>query len=1164
MLIYRSDSSGGFKRAISLRAAATIFSALFFCGNLSAEPTFAQAVDFDLSSTQRTQASELPTGLVSIRVDGRLQSVSPQGALTAAERIAVIQVLASGRQSLAINSAGSAIGGQFRLNGDLYGVAQSLSIPAGVTALGDFATVRAIDVIGTLTNGGRIFAYSTSPSVTSATIQAANIVNLRSGLISTLLPNSLSDSLGASRSPFDLNLVATNSMVNAGLISSSGKLSVSNPNGPLNFNNQGGAVLAKNDVSFGSPGDVLVTSLNGVIHSELGSINIRDIAYNGSGQTILSGGNWLSHAVNIHAGEGTVNTAVENMSGLLNLSAREAHVLANTPTLSLGEVCVTGDPTYVNMGGDIRIVGTITSNESLAIVARGDILAAGPAKIVNLGHDVWMIAGAVITSASCVGCANAGSVDFPPGAITAGAINVTAAGAPGGNIDLATGNTLSSGTVIDTSNAIGSAGVVHLMALANGSVGGQILFPTNPNVASINTSGVRAGNINITAGALSGTGVVLGKVNSSGGAAGTGGNIFINTETGAAFNGGLPSCLSCMSFNASGQAIGGKTFGFISDAAIRFTNTINTGAESLFIQTGTLDISGDLITSGLFVGASGAITTGTVASTGNEAQLISNAVNLTSQTGIINVRIGDTPSTSVALRTPVDATVRGSRELHFHGIDVRGLTVQSAGDIHLSEIFAGPISVKTDRDIIFYGNYGLDSPGSSIQLVANEINLPAGTNISVSGPLAGRIDLQADVITIGGQLRANSTAPGQPGGLIQLTSPVAGAGPVRLFNNGIIEATSADNTSGVIGLNGGSQAIRASGTGTYHAGGYLGVGNLDPVTLAVTNSADFLIASSSDNFVYGDISVARPGAGTLVRYTVTPSTPPPSTGPTLPNLPAPPQPPALPPISTVMSSPPASFPVPLIELLPGGLLQVGGLQLTLSELQEFVLTRFGNDGRDSFTVILPTDQTPVNKHTDWNDENGTTAADESSSAGQNTKNKETAHVLVWLGDENADDQAGQKEQGTTLYFPTEDFVLRTSFCEVHIAAGAAVLVNVTADAVSVYDLADDSSGDVRVVAGNHFVTLEPGKQLTLSSGNDNSKSSKMNVAHRNPIKVDFRQGMNGELSDFSIPAALENSKVYSKLAASPGNAAKSALNKILKTAASVHLATAHRGRYHSP
>ena len=174
-----------------------------------------------------------------------------------------------------------------------------------------------VNVNGTLSNAGNLFLVSTSPAVQTATLNANSIWNQPGATISTVIPQSGLNGYAASNfvSGLHLNIVALQSIFNAGTISSAGSLSatagISIINAPIqtaaltaipapvmqamqnvnlqapNIANSGliASQLANISIANSINSNLIVNSLGGTIQALAGKIDITNAL-----NTTLSGG----------------------------------------------------------------------------------------------------------------------------------------------------------------------------------------------------------------------------------------------------------------------------------------------------------------------------------------------------------------------------------------------------------------------------------------------------------------------------------------------------------------------------------------------------------------------------------------------------------------------------------------------------------------------------------------------------------------------------------------------------------------------------------------------------------------------------------------------------------------------------------------------------------
>jgi hypothetical protein len=500
-------------------------------GNTPASKT----VNLDLSSTTATStignAGHLgQTGSVSINVGGTQLNVTSTTQLTPAERLAVYQVINSGQQSVVLDSQGSASGGTVTLSSHLSQELGNLVIPKGVTVI-DSTKSGSLNFSGNLTDAGTLYVTSTNPT-NHVVIDANNISVQAHGLISDVLPTGSLHGSAASQNA-SLTLAAQNNLTNAGTIINGGSLNL--VAGGATVTNSGLIKSISGDINIGSSApshDINVIATGGTFEAANGAINVRDASYTGTGNINLTGGNYLSQNLNLYSGSGTATTSVNQISGLLNINAGQAHTVVAEDTLRLGNLTLSGDPTFYNTAGSITIGGNIAVGEALSIVASQDILSTGNYSITAnngvAGFQINLIAGANITaigaSSPIVGPYTTSGTGTP----ATSTITIDGPSATGGNVSFSGNNMSISSAAVSGNNA---GGDVNVIAFANaaGTSGGQVLLSSGTTINSGGSGTGANGNISIIAGAVTGTAVTTGGLNATGGS-GAGGNITIQTS----------------------------------------------------------------------------------------------------------------------------------------------------------------------------------------------------------------------------------------------------------------------------------------------------------------------------------------------------------------------------------------------------------------------------------------------------------------------------------------------------------------------------------------------------------------------------------------------------------------------------------------------------------
>ncbi|MBX3151315.1 hypothetical protein KF728_14280 [Candidatus Obscuribacterales bacterium] len=602
-----------------------------------------------------------------------------------------------------------------------------------------------------------------------------------------------------------------------GSITARGDINLSSGNGSLT--NYGNITAGSNheyprDINITTPGkttDVNIEATGGVFRTDFGNINVRDASYKGASNINMVGGDYLSKQLNLFSGSGTIEGNVGKVTGTLNTVAGIEHFYAATEMLTIGNNCITGDPTFANTTGDIQIVGLNTFGEAVAFLANGNITADSSAQIVANGFNVYMIAGAAITVSAgpetnsvpgtAIGAGTTATVDFSNG--------------NGGSINLSTSN---AGTIIDTSSSTGNGGDIVLAARSNGTVGGYVVLDVGTTIDSSSTfADANGGSITVLAGAnpvTAAPSIQGGNFLSSAlSGTGTAGSITLVTAQPTATSG------TSITFDSFGQVIAGGpvvaqalapnaqiNIGTVTAQSFSSANTVNISAGDSVI-TGAITAANDVtISSGVSIDASSIVSGGNVFLT--TPVLINDGTITSSKTGgLITVQnaaglsLGGTGSISLtgggagailldagannalAFTTSHTLNPGASGSLTWLSEDEGG-SITIAPAITLTVNDGGTLNIGTPK-LRFLGN------GSLIDAaMASAININSG-----GGPNSLTIELPdngtATIVTTGGTISIEPT----DGMDLSFTNP-GGTGLAELNLNGgpVFTETSAAST----------------------------------------------------------------------------------------------------------------------------------------------------------------------------------------------------------------------------------------------------------------------------------------------------------------------------------------------------------------------------------
>ena len=460
----------------------------------------------------------------------------------------------------------------------------ALNLSSNSTTVIDFANSQNV-TIGDLLNSGTLVFASSNPAITSASVFSTAILNQAaanmftsaaplniSGFfpISNLVLSSASNFVnhGNISATGDLSIVAAGQIINNGSIVSQSNLNMSaaslansqilsavqNVNLQIaNIQNQGQIVSALGNINIASAaagsiasslwqnalasilGNIQINNNSGVLTAQNGSINIRDLMYAGTSELNIDGGNIVCRELNLNNGDGNIVAHLSSINGIVNTIGSCASLSVQDQNLTLGNLQISGDPTYFNNTGDITISGNIQVGAALSIIAAQNIKTTNAVSLITTtggtgqGHNIYMVAGANITAG--VGPTNS-IVTTPPitgAATTPVSIDMTAPGV-GGEIDLSASPNL---TISSSSTCLGCAGGnIVLAAFNDGAATGGLIKMASPTpttsgtrIVSSSASGA-AGNISIFAGAQKGNNVI-GELDARGSSTATAGAIRI-------------------------------------------------------------------------------------------------------------------------------------------------------------------------------------------------------------------------------------------------------------------------------------------------------------------------------------------------------------------------------------------------------------------------------------------------------------------------------------------------------------------------------------------------------------------------------------------------------------------------------------------------------------
>ncbi len=552
-----------------------------------------ESVQLDLTSSSSSVV--LDAGIIkhgssiSIDIGGQKTTFHTGDSVTPAELLAIIQAQ-SGGQTIKLDSQGQADGGSFSLNNVMSGsspvTVTGITVPQNVNATDVLSSKSSISLSGDLINYGTISEVARSGH-TSASISAQDIINESGAIITTVGHGSQSGTV-------DLGLTATQDFLNQGTILSSGALNLT-AGGSVKNIGAGAAISAVNDVTINSAsiansgtvssssGNVNLNCVSGALSmanagGTISAANAINVNPTGTGVSTVTGGDLLSQQLNLNSGTGTINVDANNLTGAINSTGNAVHVQASTKELVLGTQILTGDPTFYNNAGDIDINGNETINQSVTIIASGNVLTTtNNLSIVTTTASNQSVFPVTIIAGANVSGAGTDVTTTIPGTQATANVTVNGPSPAGGNVVLSGGftiNTAGTGATL-------SGGNVTIAAFQNGAIkdGDISIAKSTINAASGGGGGV-SGNITIVAPGI----ITLGQISG-------GGNLQV-IDSQPITNDGNP-----IVFTTSGAVLGTNfitgDFTATSGAPINVGNTGISG-NALFASRGDISLNGAL------------------------------------------------------------------------------------------------------------------------------------------------------------------------------------------------------------------------------------------------------------------------------------------------------------------------------------------------------------------------------------------------------------------------------------------------------------------------------------------------------------------------------------------------------------------------------------------
>jgi hypothetical protein len=806
--------------------------------------------NLDLSSTTATVpgSSVLGSGQAVIMVSGRPTMVNGAMDLTPAAALAASQVVNAGRQNLTLNSQLAATGGSLILSQSAANVS-SMVVPTGVSVLQGL-NANVLNIVGNLTNAGTLYLNAggggSNLAVNAGSILNSGFIGTLSGTGLNLALNAVNDIVNSGRivGGGNLGLNAGGTLTNTGSVHAANNVDLSSAAGVINHS---GHILSDSgNVSFNNATGNLNVNAFGGTTTAAGAINFRDASFMLKNDLHVEGGNWYSKEFNLNSGCGWAIGSVSDVTGVVNITAGDAHFHADTEELAMGEWTITADPVLTNTGNiDVKSLKP-KSGSDYVILAGGSITATTGALAINTSGG---------------GTLNGGNVVLAAG-VTFKGTDVTGASASGGNIDL--GFFAPGTTVIDTttSKPNGTGGHVSVIAYSNptGTFGGNINIPGN--IVTTSTGGGANGSVTIVSGATG---------NATQGQTIQVGDIRTGKDPLAATDGGLNGSGS---INIATSKFNGLVKINATTGAILSGTFLGGAPAQGAVSTGTLITNGGAvtITAGRNVNGGPAIQTGTIST---DSVVSSNrnggAVSLTS--GVLggasglNISVGDISATASGIgRKGGDVSIVSAGGLTLGQISTSGASNASGGNVLVTSPNAftyqsiaangatngGNVSLISGSDITAGAGATINASTSG-NGTAGSVLMAAGFNSSVGSTTVGTSTSSTGgnlnlALATGTGINTSAGTNGTAGNvtLLAFRGSVNGTGAYSLSNASINAAGNGTGASGDVTVLAGAVAANVANSinsdAINTAGGQSGSGN---VSLLSQQPTAFTLTKSS-------------------------------------------------------------------------------------------------------------------------------------------------------------------------------------------------------------------------------------------------------------------------------------------------------------------------------
>ena len=557
---------------------------------------------------------------------------------------------------------------------------------------------------------------------------------------------------------------------------------------------------------------------------------------------------------------GTANPTLTNgaiaINGTINVGNANILVQAGSDLTATAALTSAGGAIDLRSGAFLGVAAISAGAGSISLTSTGSTflngnLAARAGILAVSGRDIF--ANATGLSVSTGGAGDSGDAVLIAGAAftqNSSSVTVTGASATGGQIDFDF-NDVTSLTSASTS-LNGDGGNLTLVAFTGSDNSGRVLMDSTLTAITAGGNGTGSnGNVQILAGATSGTGVQLRTVNATGGVQGTG-DVDIRTAT--------PNTSTAVVYSKSnaGLTSGNLIAGSVAtNAAINFnTITVSNG--------GDVNLSGGAVSGTGFVGGANSILTISSAGAVNITNAITLGTATISSTDAVNVSLnqGATGTASisggaVSLGNSTTGTLRVAGSfVDLNSVNAANTAVTSTGDIALNANITSPggillvagQNIYADVAGINISSASASTNGGAISIIAGAAFTQDASTVTVSGAstTGGNVDFDFNNV---GTITSRSTAANGSGGAINLIAFDGSNDFTFVFTDATTQISSGGTGTGNNGdltVIGGGSANDVVFVGTVNTtGGNATTGNVFMASGAPTTTPAVVLQKSS-------------------------------------------------------------------------------------------------------------------------------------------------------------------------------------------------------------------------------------------------------------------------------------------------------------------------------